>query len=114
MRAEYKSALGSNLGTDPYGQLLFKLEQLKGSKLRGLDLIVLLRELSKAAPPDFRVDSVSVNNNSGNIRATVQDYNQLEAMLGALSAESGFTFTLEQATNTEEGIAIDIKVEQRR
>jgi hypothetical protein len=114
VRTEYASVLGSNLGSDPYGQLLFKLEQLKGSKLRGMDLISLLGDLSNAAPPGFRVESLSVNNNSGNIRASVRDYNQLEAMLEALSADSGYSFTLEQATNTAEGVTVDIKVEQRR
>ena len=114
LTALYRQALGDTLGSDPHGQLLFRLEQLKGSQLAGIDVIKLMQVLSDAAPSGFRVESMALDTESGTIRAKINDYKQLEHMLATLAGQPAFQFTLEQATNAESGVIVDFKVDMHK
>lgn len=110
---QYSRVLGENPGSDPYGMLLYKLEQFKGSKTRGLDVLGLLEVMSRGAVEGFYVDSLNVSGDAGSVRARIANYAQLEQMLKNLNEDGRFAFTLEEAVNAEGGIDVTLKVELR-
>lgn len=110
---QYARVLGDSLGSDPYGKLLFRIDQLRGSGAEGVDVLGLTELLSRAAPEGFMVESFSLGAEEGNIRAFFRSYDELEAMLNSLESDNRFAFTLEQASNTDRGIAVSLKVEPR-
>ena len=52
--AQYARALGSDLGADPFGKLLFRLDQLKGTQVTGIDMRELLALLTPCGHAQFR------------------------------------------------------------
>lgn len=106
----YRQFLAPPLGPDPYGRLLFRLNQLKTPVAGGLDALELLGLLSSSAPSGFTVESVSLGANSGTIRAKLGDYDQLEALLQALEGHRHFEFTLDQATSADNEILVNLRV----
>lgn len=107
----YAQALGPDPGPDPYGQLLFKMDQIEGTQSSGVDVLGLLETLSRSAPPGFRVESLVVNQDSGTIQGQISDYNSLENFLEALADNGRFEFTLEQATNVSSGVSLSLRVQ---
>jgi hypothetical protein len=106
----YNTLLVPPLGPDPYGRLLFRLDQLRAPATEGLDALELLGVLSDAAPAGFRVESLAVGPNTGTVRAKLSDYDQLEALLKALEGQQRFDFSLDQATSMEEEILVTLRV----
>lgn len=109
----YGEVLGADPGADPYGKLLFRLDQLKGSQTRGVPIMRLLGLLTEASPPGFLVENISISGDTGSLRARIATYNDLDAMLSRLSESPSFSFTLEQASNTPEGVLANLKVTLR-
>jgi hypothetical protein len=110
---QYTRVLGNDLGSDPFGMLLYKLEQFKGSKAQGLDVLALLEVMSRGAVEGFSVDTLNISNDTGTVRASIATYAQLEEMLKNLNVDPRFAFTLEEAVNVESGIDVTLKVELR-
>ncbi|NDV27134.1 hypothetical protein [Desulfovibrio sp. JC010] len=115
LKQVYVSALGPNPGSDPYGKILYKLDQLKsGGDGGGIDVLGLLAVLSESAPVGIEIDGFSLGTDSGNIRGKVSSYEELDAMMEKLAANSQFNFVLEQANNIEGGISISLRAEYNR
>ncbi len=107
----YTQALGADIGNDPYGRLLGRRDQLKGTKTQGLPLLELLETLSRASPQGFNIENLNLTGLSGSIRARIGTFNQLETMLATLQQEKIFAFTLDQAVNSTKDILITLRVE---
>ncbi|WP_415715098.1 hypothetical protein [Maridesulfovibrio sp.] len=115
LKEVYVSALGPNPGSDPYGKILYKLDQLKsGGESGGVDVLGLLAVLSESAPVGIEIEGFSLGADSGNIRGKVSSYEELDAMMEKLAADSRFNFVLEQANNIEGGISISLRAEYNR
>ncbi len=111
----YVSALGPNPGSDPYGKILYKLDQLKsGGDNGGVDVLGLLAVLSESAPVGIEIEGFSLGADSGNIRGKVSSYEEVDAIMEKLAANSQFNFVLEQANNIEGGISISLRAEYNR
>lgn len=106
----YMQALSPPLGQDPHGRLLFRLSQLRSPAAEGLDALELLGLLSSAAPPGFKVESLSMGSNVGTLRAKLGDYGQLETLLKALGGHQRFSFTLDQANSADNEILLTLKI----
>ncbi len=111
----YVSALGPAPGSDPYGKILFKLDQLKsGGSSKGVDVVGLLAVLSESSPAGISIESLNLGADSGNIRGKVSTYDDLDSMMEKLSGASQFHFVLEQATNVKGGIDFSLRAEYNR
>ncbi|HDQ40803.1 MAG TPA: hypothetical protein ENN39_07240 [Desulfonatronum sp.] len=106
----YRQLLVPPLGSDPYGRLLFRLNQLQAPVTEGMDALELLGLLSSAAPDGFQVESLSMGSNAGTVRAKLGDYEQLETLLRALEGQQRFDFSLDQATSAENEILLTLRV----
>lgn len=116
LKEVYVSALGPNPGSDPYGKILYKLDQLKsgGGDGGGIDVLGLLAVISDSAPVGIVVEGFSLGTDSGNVRGRVSSYEELDAMMEKLAANTQFNFVLEQANNIEGGISISLRAEYNR
>lgn len=106
----YAQVLSGPVGSDPYGRLLFRLDQLQAPTAEDLDVMEMLGVLSAAAPSDFQVESLSLGPSSGTIRARLNDYDQLEVLLKALDGRQRFVFALDQATSADNEILATLRV----
>lgn len=97
----YTRALGPDYGPDPYGLLLYQAEQAAGPQTRGIDPLDLLAVLSRAAPENLTVNSLSLDLNSGTITAGLESYQDMENMLQNLAKAPRYSFTLEQADSRD-------------
>lgn len=111
LAAQYRQALGDKAGSDPYGQLLFRLSQAKGSQNKGVDVLELMETMSRAAAGALRVETFSITPEAGGVRGKIENYNQLEAFMKALGEQnSRYSFTLEQATTVNDGVQFSLRV----
>ncbi|CCO23261.1 hypothetical protein [Maridesulfovibrio hydrothermalis] len=112
----YVSALGPSPGSDPYGKILYKLDQLKsgGTGGGGVDVLGLLAALSQSAPVGIEIEGINLGADSGNIRGKVGSYEELDTMMEKLAANAQFNFILEQANNVDGGISISLRAEYNR
>ncbi len=112
----YVSALGPNPGSDPYGKILYKLDQLKSGAGQGggVDVLGLISILSESAPVGIEIEGINLGPESGNIRGKVASYEEIDSMMEKLSASNQFKFVLEQATNVEGGVSISLRAEYNR
>jgi hypothetical protein len=109
----YSRALGEDTGADPFGRLLFLLEQRKGGGRKGADLLGLLALLSRNAPPDLQVESMAFSGDTGDVRGLVKGFDSLENMLAGLSRAEDYEFSLEQASNTADGVLLNLNFSRR-
>ncbi|WP_320171808.1 hypothetical protein [Maridesulfovibrio sp.] len=116
LREVYVGALGPDIGSDPYGKILYKLDQLKsgGAQGGGVDVLGLLATLSESAPVGIVIEGFNLGPESGNIRGKVSSYEEIDAMMEKLSGSSQFRFVLEQANNVEGGVSISLRAEYNR
>lgn len=105
----YKSVLGPDPGSDPFGMLLYKLEERRGGSRSGADILGMLSLLSGNAPEQLKIENISYSNEAGSLRAIIGTFDQLEAMLANLSKAKEYGFTLEQASNTADGVLFNMK-----
>jgi hypothetical protein len=113
LERQYKSVLGEDIGNDPFGALLFRLERQRGGGAAGLDVMGLLSILSENAPGSLRIEGVNFNGDNGGIRALIGNFDQLDAMLERLGKIDEYAFTLEQASNTSEGVLLNLDFTKR-
>ncbi len=106
----YAKALGAEPGRDPFGQLVSKLERLKGRQGGSLNLLEFLASLSANAPATLEVESVNITPAAGTVSGKVGTYEALEAYLKSLPKDGPFSYTLEQATNMPGGVNFTLKV----
>lgn len=115
LRQLYVSALGPNPGGDPYGTILYKLDQMKnGGGGNGVDVLGLLATISENAPVGIVVESLNLGTDSGNIRGMVSTYDDLDEMMENLSTNGRYKFVLEQADNVDNGISFSLRAEYNR
>jgi len=115
LKEVYTRALGPNPGSDPYGKILYKLDQLKsGGNSGGIDVLGLLAVISESAPVGIEIEGFSLGGDSGNIRGRISNYEELDAMMEKLALNSEFNFVLEQATNIDGGVSISLRAEYNR
>jgi len=98
------------LGDDPFGRLLFHHGQMQRPNRSGPDTLAILGRLSVAAPPDFHVESFSLGQNSGILRARLADYDQLETLIQSLDSQEAPHFDLDQASSADEEIVFTLRV----
>ncbi len=110
----YASALGPDPGSDPYGKLLYTLDQLQSGQTRGVNVLGILSRLSTDAQDTLRIDTMNLSPDSGAITGRIGAYDALESYLNAVNNNPGYQFTLEQATNTETGIQFNLRVTMLR
>jgi hypothetical protein len=106
----YAKGLGAEPGRDPFGQLVAKLERLKGRQGGSLDLLEFLAGLSANAPTTLEVETVNITPAAGTVSGKVGTYEALEAYLKSLPKDGPFAYTLEQATNMPGGVSFSLKV----
>lgn len=102
----YISSLGRDYGPDPYGMLLYRADQSAHSRNQGLDFLDLLGHLSRAAPQDLIVESLSLGMDSGSLRASLDSYDHMEKFLQDLKTSRKYDFTLDQADSSEDRISL--------
>ena len=110
LQALYSAALGPDLGSDPYGKLLYSLTQLRSGGSQGFDVLGCLQTVSAGAPDTFLVEGVNFSGDSGVVTGTIKTYEQLDSLMNALKDQSRFQFTLDQAVNTDKGIRLSLRV----
>ncbi|MBG0775566.1 MAG: hypothetical protein H0S85_03935 [Desulfovibrionaceae bacterium] len=108
LRQEYAKVLSDPNVADPYGKLLFRLDQMQNNAVEGVDVLALLTALSRHAPDGFMVKSLSLGTRNGRIEATAPDYAAVETMVAALAGVGGFTFTLDSASNGSGSGPVDV------
>ncbi len=106
----YAEALGPDYGPDPYGMLMYRADQAGSRDERGLDFVDFLGRLSRAAPEDLQVQSISLRADSGTVQATIRDYDQMERFLESLEASENYDFTLDQADSSGERVRMTLRV----
>lgn len=104
----YVDVLGEDPGPDPFGTLLFRIEQRRGGGQGGIDVLGLLATLSDNAPGGFTLEGINFNGESGSIRGLIDSYDQLDAMLERVGTNQTYAFSLEQASNTQQGILLNL------
>jgi len=113
LNAQYASVLGNDLGKDPFGRLLSRLEQAKHTKAQGLDLLQLLAALSKHAPKGFLLDEFNLTVSGGTLQGRIGSYEGLDGLIAALSTDEAFTFTLDKAESAAKMVTFNLSVRQR-
>ncbi len=106
----YAKGLGAEPGRDPFGQLVAKLERLKGRQGDSLDLLEFLAGLSANAPDTLEVETVNITPAAGTVSGKVGTYEALEAYLKSLPKDGPLGYTLEQATNIPGGVGFTLKI----
>jgi hypothetical protein len=106
----YATVLGPQPGPDPYGKLLYTLDQLQQGRSQGVNVLETLAILSQEPPQDLKIENLNLSVDSGAIRGLANSYDALESYLETLNTDPGYTFTLEQASNTEQGIQFTLRV----
>ncbi len=115
LKEVYVTALGPTPGSDPYGKILFKLDQLKsGGGSKGVDVLGLLSFVSDSSPVGIEIESINLGADSGNIRGKISSYDDLDGMMEKLSSSGEYHFVLEQATNAPDGIIFSLRAEYNR
>jgi len=107
----YAKVLGRDHGPDPYGELVSRYDRLKGKQTQSIDVLQILALLSAAAPQDLDLENLSLNPNEGSVRGKINSFDALEEYLKNLKERGGPGFTLEQATNTKDGVVFSLKVD---
>jgi len=110
LNEQYTQALDGPLGKDPFGRLLYRLEEVKGGRTVGVDVLGLLALVSTSAPAGFSVESLTLTGDFGSMRAKAGSFQDLESLLGKLSGSERYRFSLEQATNSESGVDATLKI----
>ncbi|WP_432734438.1 hypothetical protein [Maridesulfovibrio sp. FT414] len=112
----YVSALGPNPGSDPYGKILYKLDQIKsgGNQGGGIDVLGILAILSDSAPVGIEIEGFNLGPESGNIRGKLGSYEEIDSMMEKLSANPKINFVLEHANNVDGGVSISLRAEYNR
>jgi hypothetical protein len=110
LRGLYRQALGQNPGSDPYGQLLYKLSQLKGKRSSGADALDVLATVSRAATGELKVDNFALTPESGTIRGKIANYESLETFMKNLKEQGSGGYTLEQAQNADDGVQFSLRI----
>ncbi len=106
----YSTVLGPEPGPDPYGKLLYTLDQLQQGRAQGVQVLKILSILSQDPPENLSIEDLNLSVDSGVIRGRTSTYDSLEAYLDGLSSSQGYSFSLEQATNTDNGIQFTLQV----
>lgn len=113
-KALYSAALGPDIGGDPYGKLLFSLDQLRTGGSQGFDVLECLRALSANAPESLTVEGINFSGDSGVVTGFVKTYDQVDRFMEGLKGQTRFQFTLDQAVNTDKGIRLNLRVAMLR
>ncbi len=106
----YSKALGPDHGSDPYGLLLYRASQARGGDKRGLDVVRLLGVLSESAPESLSVESLNLGMDSGIIRASVENYDQMESFMDKLKNSGPYGFTLDRAESSGGRVTLTLRV----
>ncbi|MGE4556708.1 MAG: hypothetical protein AB7D07_07780 [Desulfovibrionaceae bacterium] len=106
----YSSIFGPAPGPDPYGKLLYTMNQLQRTQSKGVNVLDILTALSKQPPAGLDVENLNFSVESGSIMGRTDSYDGLESYLNALNSDSTYAFTLEQAANTKDGIQFHLRV----
>lgn len=102
----YADALGPDPGPDPYGLLIYKASVVNQPSAMGTDLVKLLGIISRAAPEALVIESMSLTMDSGLVRASLDNYDQMESFLERLRQERDYTFTLDQAESSDGKVSL--------
>jgi type II secretory pathway component PulL len=106
----YSSLFGPSPGPDPYGKLLYTLNQLQRTQSKGVNVLGILAALSEQPPKGLTIENLNFSTDSGSVMGRAESYDALENYLKTLNSDSDYAFTLEQAANTKDGIQFHLRV----
>ena len=109
----YMRALGADPGRSPYGRLQFELGKLRAESAQRLDLVELLAALSRRAPEDVRIESVSMASQSGVVAGSAATAADFERYQAALATEGSFIFSVRQADIAVAPVRFELSVKVR-
>lgn len=108
----YRSVLGQDIGTQPFGRLQFEHGKLAATHRIGLDPLSILAALSRPAVESVRIEGLAVDGMRGRARGffgpNVEEFDQY---IMALSDDEQFTFSLEKKDEVFGGLTFSLIVE---
>ena len=113
MSAQYMSVLGQELGDDPYGRLLSRLEKVRRGADSGLDALDLLDQISHSAPQGLVLDGFTLTIGGGTLKGQAASYENLEELLRGLSSSQRFIFTLDKAATVGKSVEFSLSVKTK-
>ncbi len=111
---EYRSVLGKNPGTEPFGRLQFEHEKLAAEQQAGLDPLSVAAALSRHSDAMVRVDAMKLGHKQGLIRGLyMPDPGALREYLKRLAWDDTYSFSLEDQKDVFGGIEFRLRVERK-
>jgi len=108
----YKSVLGPDIGTSPFGRLQFEHGKLLASSRIGLDPLNVLAALSRPAGQEVRLDGVTMQGLSARVRGFYAgDEAGFKAYLSALMDNDQYLFSLYKSDKRDGGVTFILTVE---
>lgn len=108
----YKSVLGEDIGSSPFGRLQFAHGKLAATHRIGLDPLSVLAALSRPAVESIRLEGVTVEGKRGRARGFFgPNVDQFDDYIAALSNDEQYFFSLEKKEEVFGGITFSLIVE---
>ena len=110
--ALYRSALGPDIGSSPFGRLQFEHGKLAAEARIGLDPLSVLAVLSRSADPNLRIESVTLKGKTGRIEGFFgPNADGFDDYYAALAEDERFLFSLEEREDVFGGLMFTLGVE---
>ncbi len=108
----YKSVLGEDIGTSPFGRLQFEHGKLTAIRRIGLDPLSVIEALSRPAVESVRLEGLSLDGKRGRARGFFgPNIEQFDVYIAALSDDERYTFSLEKKEEVFGGLMFSLIVE---
>ncbi|WP_419786220.1 hypothetical protein [Pseudodesulfovibrio sp.] len=108
----YVSALGPDIGTEPFGRLQFEHGKLAATLRIGLDPLRVLAALSRPAGANLRVEGLSVTGMRAHVRGFFgPNTSRFDEYMRQLTDDDHFIFRLENREDVFGGIIFSLIVE---
>lgn len=110
----YKSVLGEDIGSSPFGRLQFEHGKLMASERIGLDPLSMLAALSGPADESLRIEGMSLTGVQGRVRGVFAgDQTAFNDYFNELTDSDHYLFSLYKSDEFGESIAFSLTVEPK-
>ncbi|WP_018124415.1 hypothetical protein [Desulfovibrio oxyclinae] len=114
LEQEYRSVLGDEMGSEPYGRLQFEAGKLQAERKIGLDPLRLMAALSRNDTLGLQVYSITVDGLEGRVEGEmIPGKKALRQFMKRLEEEDSFTFELERTTPVAGAVRFAMTVGRR-
>lgn len=114
LEREYRSVLGDDMGSEPFGRLQFEAGKLQAERKIGLDPLRLMAALSRNDTLGLQVYSITVDGLEGRVEGEmIPDRKALDRFMKLLEEEDSFTFELERTTPVAGAVRFAMTVGRR-